>query len=255
MPKGVEHPEGAEHIEISVVVPVYNESENLVPLTTRLVEVFVALGKRYEILLVNDGSTDGSSGVLQDLATKHPEVRLIHFRRNAGQTAALDAGFKRARGEVVVTLDADLQNDPHDIPSLLEALNDYDVVCGIRQRRQDSWLRRISSSIANGIRRRVLQDDIIDIGCSLRAYKRYCLAPLKLYHGMHRFLPVLLHLEGFRIGQVPVSHHPRTFGTSKYNVRNRAWRALLDLLAVRWMQRRHLRYEVIEEAREREQAR
>jgi len=246
MPKGVEHSEGVAH---SIVVPIYNEAENLVPLTARLVQELVALGKRYELLYVDDGSTDGSSSVLQDLATKHPEIRIIRFRWNAGQTAALDAGFKRARGEVVVTLDADLQNDPHDIPRLLEALNDYDVVCGIRQRRQDTWLRRISSHIANGIRRRVLQDDIIDIGCSLRAYKRHCLAPLKLYHGMHRFLPVLLHLEGFRIGQVPVSHHPRTFGTSKYNVRNRAWRALLDLLAVRWMQRRHLRYEVLEEAR------
>ena len=247
-------PEGVEH-EISVVVPIYNEAENLVPLTSRLVQVLGVLGKPYEILLVNDGSTDGSSRVLQDLATKHPEVRIIHFRRNAGQTAALHAGFKRARGAVVVTLDGDLQNDPHDIPSLLEALTDYDVVCGIRQRRQDTWLRRISSHIANGIRRLILHDDIIDIGCSLRAYKRHCLAPLTLYHGMHRFLPVLLHLEGFRIGQVPVSHHPRTFGTSKYNMRNRAWRALVDLLAVRWMQRRHLRYEVIEEAREREQGR
>jgi hypothetical protein len=146
----------------------------------------------------------------------------------------------------VVTLDADLQNDPHDIPHLLGKLQIYDVVCGIRQRRQDTWLRRMSSKIANGIRRRVLHDDIVDIGCSLRAYRRQCLGSIKLYHGMHRFLPVLLHIEGYRIGQVSVNHHPRRHGVSKYNVRNRAWRALMDLFAVRWMQSRQLHYEITE---------
>jgi len=235
-------------IEISVVVPIYNEEHTLVPLTSAIVQTLEGLGKRYEVLLVNDGSTDGTAGVLRDLAAKHAGIRVIHLRRNAGQTAALDAGFKRARGEIVVTLDADLQNDPHDIPRLLEGLKDDDVMCGIRQGRQDPWLRRLSSAMANYIRRRVLHDEIVDIGCSLRVYKRHCLAPLKLYNGMHRFLPVLLALEGCRIGQVAVSHHPRQFGTSKYNVRNRLWRALLDLLAVRWMQHRHLRYEVMEEA-------
>jgi dolichol-phosphate mannosyltransferase len=231
--------------EISVVVPAYNEEENLRPLTAAIAETLMALGRRYEVLFVDDGSRDGTASVLHDLAAKHPEVRAIHLRRNAGQTAALDAGFKHARGAIVVTLDADLQNDPRDIPALLEKLADYDVVCGIRRRRQDTWWRRVSSSLANGLRRRVLRDDIVDIGCSLRAYKRSCLASLKLYHGMHRFLPVLLQMEGCRIGQTPVSHHPRRHGTSKYNARNRAWRALMDLLAVRWMQRRQLRYEIL----------
>ncbi|MGH8059561.1 MAG: glycosyltransferase family 2 protein, partial [Candidatus Entotheonellia bacterium] len=201
--------------EISIVLPAYNEEENLLPLTSMLVETMGGLGKPYELLVVDDGSTDGTAHVLEDLTVKYPAVRAIRLRRNAGQTAALDAGFKRARGQIVVTLDADLQNDPHDIPHLLEALKTYDVVCGIRQQRQDTWLRRISSRIANAIRRRVLQDDIIDIGCSLRAYQRHCLVPIKLYHGMHRFLPVLLRIEGCRIGQVPVTHHPRRFGTSK----------------------------------------
>jgi hypothetical protein len=146
----------------------------------------------------------------------------------------------------VVTLDADLQNDPRDIPQVLEMLKEYDVVCGVRQGRQDTWLRRLSSRFANGLRRRVLHDDVVDVGCSLRAYRQPCLASIKLYTGMHRFLPVLLQMEGFHIGQVPVRHHPRQHGRSKYNVRNRAWRALLDLLAVRWMQSRHLRYEIIE---------
>lgn len=215
-------------------------------MTAAITETLMSLDRRYEVIFVDDGSGDGTADLLHDLAAKYPAVRVIRFRHNAGQTAALDAGFKHARGAVVVTLDADLQNDPRDIPALLDHLPDYDVVCGIRQRRQDTWLRRLSSTIANGIRRRVLHDDIMDIGCSLRAYKRPCLASLKLYHGMHRFLPVLLQIEGFRIAQAPVSHHPRKHGTSKYNVRNRAWRALLDLLAVRWMQRRQLQYEIIE---------
>jgi dolichol-phosphate mannosyltransferase len=200
----------------------------------------------YELVFVDDGSGDNTASVLQELAAKHAEVGVIRLRRNAGQSAALDAGFKRARGQVVVTLDADLQNDPGDIPKLLRELQDYDVVCGIRQGRQDTWLRRASSTIANGIRRRVLHDDITDVGCSLRAYRRHCLATIKLYNGMHRFLPVLLQIEGFRIGQTPVRHHPRRHGQSKYNVRNRAWRALMDLWAVRWMQNRQLRYEVME---------
>jgi dolichol-phosphate mannosyltransferase len=232
-------------LEISIVVPAYNEEENLTPLTSGITETLASLGVPYELVFVDDGSGDNTAQVLQELAAKHPEVYVIRFRRNAGQSAALDAGFKRARGRVVVTLDADLQNDPRDIPTLLEKLRDYDVVCGIRQGRQDTWLRRTSSKIANGIRRSVLHDDIADVGCSLRAYRRQCLASIKLYNGMHRFLPVLLHLEGFRIGQTPVRHHPRQHGDSKYNVRNRAWRALMDLWAVRWMQTRQLRYEVM----------
>jgi glycosyltransferase involved in cell wall biosynthesis len=199
----------------------------------------------YELLFVDDGSGDHTAQVLRDLAAQQPEVRIIRFRRNAGQSAALDAGFKEVLGPRVVTLDADLQNDPRDIPHVLEMLNDYDVVCGIRQGRQDTWLRRMSSKFANHVRRRVLHDDIVDVGCSLRAYRRHCLGSIKLYNGMHRFLPVLLQIEGYRIGQVPVRHHPRQHGQSKYNVRNRAWRALMDLLAVRWMQSRGLRYEII----------
>jgi glycosyltransferase involved in cell wall biosynthesis len=232
--------------EISIVVPAYNEEDSLVPLTAAITETLAALGMSYELLFVDDGSADRTAQVLRDLAARQPEVRFLRFRRNAGQSAALDAGFKRARGRVVVTLDADLQNDPGDIPGLLEQLKDYDVVCGIRQSRQDTWLRRISSTLANGIRRRVLGDDIVDVGCSLRVYRRHCLASIKLYQGMHRFLPVLLSMEGFRIGQSPVRHHPRLHGRSKYNLRNRTWRALTDLLAVRWMQSRQLRYDVIE---------
>jgi glycosyltransferase involved in cell wall biosynthesis len=232
--------------EISIVVPIYNEEDSLVPLTSAITETLATLGMSYELLFVDDGSGDHTAQVLRDLAAQQPEVRIIRFRRNAGQSAALDAGFKEVLGPRVVTLDADLQNDPRDIPHVLEMLNDYDVVCGIRQGRQDTWLRRMSSKFANHVRRRVLHDDIVDVGCSLRAYRRHCLGSIKLYNGMHRFLPVLLQIEGYRIGQVPVRHHPRQHGQSKYNVRNRAWRALMDLLAVRWMQSRGLRYEIIE---------
>jgi len=232
--------------DISIVVPIYNEEDSLVPLTSAITAALATLGVSYELVFVDDGSDDHTAQVLRDLAAKQSEVRLIRFRQNAGQSAALDAGFKEARGLQVVTLDADLQNDPRDIPRLLEMLNDYDVVCGIRQGRQDTWLRRVSSKLANHLRRRVLHDDIIDVGCSLRAYRRHHLRSIKLYNGMHRFLPVLLQIEGCRIGQVPVRHHPRQHGQSKYNVRNRAWRALMDLFAVRWMQSRQLHYEIIE---------
>jgi glycosyltransferase involved in cell wall biosynthesis len=231
--------------EISIVVPAYNEAENLVPLTSAITESLAAHGRPYELLFVDDGSVDHTAQVLCDLAGQYRQVRSIRLRHNAGQSAALDAGFKHVRGCIVVTLDADLQNDPRDIPRVIEMLKDYDVVCGIRQDRQDTWLRRLSSRFANDVRRRVLHDDVVDVGCSLRAYRRECLASLKLYHGMHRFLPVLLQLEGFRIGQVPVRHHPRRYGQSKYNTRNRAWPALLDLLAVRWMRSRWLRYDVM----------
>jgi glycosyltransferase involved in cell wall biosynthesis len=232
--------------EISIVVPAYNEEDSLIPLASAIAETFAALQLTYELLFVDDGSVDQTAQILAELAAKHPEVRSIRFRCNAGQSAALDAGFKQARGRVVVTLDADLQNDPRDIPRLLEMLHEYDVVCGIRQGRQDTCLRRLSSRFANSVRRRVLHDDIVDIGCALRVYRGHCLTTIKLYSGMHRFLPVLLQIEGFRIGQAPVRHHPRQHGQSKYNVRNRAWRALMDLLAVRWMQSRQLRYAIIE---------
>jgi glycosyltransferase involved in cell wall biosynthesis len=231
--------------EISIVVPAYNEEENLVPLAAAIAETFAVLGLTYELIFVDDGSQDNTAHVLRELTAEHPQVRSIRFQQNAGQSAALDAGFKQARGPVVVTLDADLQNDPGDIPRFLEMLKDYDVVCGMRQGRQDTWLRRLSSRCANGVRRCVLHDNIVDIGCSLRAYRGHCLASIKLYNGMHRFLPVLLQIEGFHVGQLPVRHHPRQHGQSKYNMRNRAWRALMDLLAVRWMQSRQLRYDII----------
>jgi len=231
-------------VELSVVVPVYNERENLAKLVEELLEVLGNPSSGLEILLVDDGSRDGSTQIIDELAREHPEVRTLHLRENRGQTAAFDAGFKAARGMHVVTLDADLQNDPRDIPGLLEALAQHDAAVGYRVNRRDTWLRRISSRIANAVRNRLSGDDIIDTGCSLKAFRRESLQGLKLYTGMHRFLPTLLRMDGYRVVQLPVNHRPRAAGISKYGVRNRAFRAFADLMAVRWMKRRRLEYEV-----------
>lgn len=232
---------------ISIVVPLFNERENLVSLHAEIVPVLEALGEPFEILFVDDGSTDGSDAILRDLRASDRRARVLRFSRNAGQTAAMSAGFEAARGEIVVTIDADLQNDPRDIPVLLGEMDGYDAVVGWRGERRDSWLRRISSRVGNRIRNLVSGDDIIDTGCTLKAFRRDALARVKLFHGMHRFLPTLLRIEGCRVRQVKVGHRPRAAGESKYNLRNRAARSLADLLAVRWMKRRAIRYHVTEE--------
>jgi len=232
--------------DLSLVIPVYDERENLEPLVEELLQVLAAIGRSCEILLVDDGSADGSGEKIAELARTRPGVRGLHFRANRGQSAAFDAGFKAARGEIVVTLDADLQNDPQDIPVLLAALEGgADAAVGYRRLRQDSWLRRVSSRIANAVRNRLSGDDIIDTGCSLKAFRRRSLAGIKLYTGLHRFLPTLLKIEGARVVQVPVRHRERRAGQSKYGVWNRVFRAFADLLVVRWMKKRQLGYEVI----------
>ncbi|HEX4824972.1 MAG TPA: glycosyltransferase family 2 protein [Candidatus Polarisedimenticolaceae bacterium] len=230
--------------EVSVVAPVYNEIESLDAFVDELLGVMRPTGIPFEIVLVDDGSKDGSAEKIADLARRNPEVRGIHFKANRGQTAAFDAGFKNARGNVVVTIDADMQNDPNDIPKLLTALDGHDAAVGYRATRRDDAVRRLSSKIANGIRNRLSGDDIIDTGCSLKAFRASALAPIKLYTGMHRFLPTLVKIEGGTVVQVPVGHRPRLQGTSKYGVWNRVFRAFVDLLAVRWMKKRHLGYEI-----------
>ncbi|HKQ62757.1 MAG TPA: glycosyltransferase family 2 protein [Candidatus Polarisedimenticolaceae bacterium] len=231
--------------QVSVVAPVFNERDNLEPLVAELEQVLSAERLSYEILLVDDGSDDGSAERIAELARSHRGVRGLHFRRNRGQTAAFDAGFRAARGHAVVTIDADLQNDPKDIAPLVRALEQYDAAVGYRAARHDSWLRRVSSRIANAVRNRLSGDDIIDTGCSLKAFRRECLADLKLYSGLHRFLPTLLRMEGYRVTQLAVGHRPRQRGRSKYGVWNRVFRSFVDLLAVRWMRRRRLDYEVV----------
>jgi len=231
---------------LSVVVPVYNEQENLMPLTEELVSVLEPLKKPYEIVFVDDGSTDNSTQQLETIRKKFIHVQIVRFRKNCGQTAAFDAGFKAARGDVIITMDADLQNDPHDIPGLLAHIGQYDLVCGWRHERHDTFVRRVSSRIANAIRNGLSGEDIQDVGCSLKAFRREYAQRLKLYTGMHRFFPTLVKMEGGRVKEVKVRHRFRKYGTPKYNIRNRILRSFLDLLAVCWMKKRYLRYEIEE---------
>ena len=229
---------------ISIVVPLYNEVDNIEPLGNAILHAMKDASYEYEVVFVDDGSIDGSAEKAKAWCTAHNNFRSIHFKKNAGQTAAMDAGFKHAKGSYVVSMDADLQNDPADIPKLLEKLETYDMVCGWRQKRNDPWLKRISSKVANAIRNKLSQEDIKDTGCSLKAYRKECLDKIKLFNGMHRFLPTLFRMEGFTVTEVVVNHRPRRFGKSKYGVFNRAFRAFRDLLVVRWMKERKLNYEV-----------
>lgn len=233
-------------IDISVVIPVYNEEENLPILIPKLMEVLEGIGKPYEMIFVDDGSTDRSRPFLKQKASQHPQIHVLGFKKNCGETAAGAAGLKEARGEIIVTIDADLQNDPKDIPRMLEYLKDYDMVTGWREKREDSWVKRITSKIANAIRNRLSGETIQDSGCTFRAYQRECLKNLKLFKGMHRFMPTLVKMEGFRVIEIPIAHHPREFGVSKYTTWNRMIRAFIDLLAVKWMRSRHIRYEIEE---------
>lgn len=219
-------------VDISVVIPVYNEEENLQPLHGSLLEAMQSLGQSFEIIYVDDGSTDGSLGILQDLARTDKRVRVIVFRKNFGQTAALVAGIDHSTGAVVVTMDADRQNDPCDIPTLLMKMNEgYDIVCGWRKERRDSWLRRLSSWVANRLVWLVSGLRIHDIGCTLRACRADLLKEVSLYGEMHRFIPVYGHQLGARICEIPVRHHPRHKGRAKYGL-SRAPRVILDLLVL-----------------------
>lgn len=233
-----------EKPEFSIVIPVYNEQESLPPLLEGIVTVIDNLGKSYEIIIIDDGSTDRSLETLKGLVTKYSSLRIIKFQKNSGQSAAFDAGFKLAQGKAVVTMDADLQYDPRDIPRLLEELKNYDVVCGWRRVRQDPPLKIISTRIANAVRNKLSGENIKDTGCSLKAFKRCFLVNLKMYKGMHRFLPTLLKMQGAEVCEVEVRHLPRKFGRSKYNIRNRLVGSFLDLLFVVWMKKRNLDYKM-----------
>jgi glycosyltransferase involved in cell wall biosynthesis len=235
-------------LPLSVVIPVYNERDNLDVLLAEIRAALDPLGREYEVLFVNDGSTDGSETLLKEMRAREPRVRVLNFVRNAGQSAAMDAGFRHARGLVVVTLDADLQNDPADIPRVLAALDGWDAVVGVRTERRDNLVRRVSSRVANYVRNRLSDETIADTGCSLKAYRAAALDRIVLYRGMHRFLPTLLKMEGFRVREIPVGHRPRLHGQSKYGIGNRLVPSFVDLLAVRWMKRRKLRYEVRDES-------
>ena len=226
--------------EVSAVVPAFDEIESLPSLLPGLLRALEGTGRAFEVILVDDGSSDGTASWIAEAARRDPRVRALLLRRNAGQSAALAAGFRRARGSILVALDADGQNDPSDIPRLLDALRDADVASGVRTRRQDAWMRRVSSRVANATRRTVLGDRITDAGCTLKAYRREAVAALPQFNGFHRFLPALCQFRGARVVEVTVTHHPRRHGRSKYGVGNRLWRGLRDLAGVLWLKSRLL---------------
>ncbi|MBD3268108.1 glycosyltransferase [bacterium] len=238
-----EQPHTSSGLDLSIIVPCYNEEESLPHLWTAIDEVMRPLGRTYELLLVNDGSTDRTAAVMRELQGKDASIRVIQLRNNAGLSSALKAGFESARGDILITLDADLQNDPADIPMLLEYLPEYDMVFGWRQKRHDRVVKVLSTRIANAVRNWITKDDIPDIACTLKAFKRSCVSTIKMYKGMHRFLPTLFKIEGYKTIQVPVRHHHRKYGTAKYGVLNRIFVALIDCLAVRWMITRNIAYE------------
>jgi len=234
-------------VHLSVVAPAHNEVDNLPRL---LEEIAAALAKceyRWEVIITDDASTDGTAAMLKDLRKKYPQLRVLSMRQRSGQTAAVDAGLRHARGTFIATLDADLQNDPADIPRLLEMLEAQPLQCGFvngwRADRHDPWLRLISTRIANGVRNWLTHEQIHDSGCGLRVFRRECIDRIKLFNGMHRFLPTLVKMEGYQVIEVPVNHRPRTAGKAKYGVLNRVFKALRDAFAVRWMQQRMLHYE------------
>ena len=231
---------------VSIVVPIKNEEDNIVPLVEACRAGLGGLYLQCELILVDDGSTDRSVARMQEVARQDPVVRWIAFERNFGQSAALDAGFKAARADLIATMDGDVQNDPADLPQMLALIEsgECDCVFGIRQKRQDNWLRKISSKIGNGVRNWLTHESIKDVGCALRLMRRAYLSRVKMYSGMHRFLPTLVRLEGARIREIPVRHHPRTRGKAKYGVWNRMWVGLRDVFAVRWMRDRHIAYRI-----------
>ena len=233
--------------DVSLVVPVYNERENVGALVA---EIAAALaGRRYEVVAVDDGSTDGSLAELKRLKGAHPELHIVAFERNAGQSAAFVAGFRAARGRAIVTLDADLQNDPADVPALLAELERSGAACvaGYRANRRDTPWKRLQSRIANGVRNWLTAETIRDTGCSLKAFRADAVRALPAFNGMHRFLPTLIRRDGGVVTEVPVRHRPRRFGKTKYGMWNRVFRALRDAFGVRWLLRRALRYRVREE--------
>ena len=233
-------PDGSLPVELSILIPAYNEDACLGALIRETACVLHGLGRSFEILVVDDGSTDWTPRLLNDLRAEVSELRAVRLVANSGQSAALLAGFRAARGKMLATLDADGQNDPSDIPALIAKLDSCDLCCGYRASRQDSWSKRIGSRLANAVRNRILRENIRDTGCTLKAFRAEWARELPMqFRGMHRFIPALLAMAGARIAEIPVHHRPRAAGESKYTNWGRLKETLWDLWAVRWMQIRY----------------
>jgi dolichol-phosphate mannosyltransferase len=227
--------------EISVVVPFYNEEDNILPLVRRVIEAIGTHSKGIELVLVDDCSTDSTWNHISEAQRADARVRGIRHGRNRGQSAALWTGFVGSRGSIIATLDGDLQNDPADFPRMLQELESCDMVCGVRTKRADTWVRRVSSIIARWARRTALQSEFLDTGCNLRMFKKPVLAALPAFDGLHRFMPILAQNAGARVKEIPVCHHPRHSGTSKYGVWNRLGRGIRDLIMIGLFIRRQLK--------------
>ena len=221
---------------LSIVVPVYNEEENVRPLFEKIQAVCETIGETYEVLFIDDGSRDKTFSMLSELSKQKPQLIVVRFQKNAGQTAAMAAGFEFAQGQRIISMDGDLQNDPEDIPNLLQKLDEgYDLVCGWRKERQDKFLtRRVPSIVANWIIGKVTGVPIHDNGCSLKAYRASVIKQVPLYGEMHRFIPAMSTVVGARIAEIVVTHHPRRFGKSKYGL-GRVWRVMLDIIAFKFI--------------------
>ena len=234
---------------VSLVIPCYNEEENVAELLRRVGDTMATIGRPFEVLIVDDGSKDKTPAMLAEAKLTRPWLRVIRMKQNRGQSAAFEAGFEAARGEVIATIDADLQNDPEEIPRLLPMLDGYDMVTGWRKERQDTPFRRWQSRQANRIRNWISQETVQDSASSLKLYKAHAIKGMKLFNGAHRFFPTLVKMRGYTVREEPVKHSHRYAGTAKYGFRNRAFRAFVDLLGVRWMKKRYLRYNAREVAR------
>ena len=222
--------------KISIVIPVYNEAESLGQLQSELTQAMT--GYNHELVFVDDGSDDNSLQMIH----RGSRVRVLEFARNTGQSAAIFAGLRAARGEILVLIDSDLQNDPNDIPALLAAVEKgADLVCGVRTKRKDTWFKQFQSKVANAVRSRFTKDGVRDTGCTLKAMRRECREALIPFYGMHRFIPALIKGAGYRVVEIPVHHRARQYGSSKYSFGNRAWRATVDMFGVRWLLSRQFR--------------
>ena len=230
---------------VSVVVPFYNEEDNVAPLAAQIDGVFAKLPEYdYECVFANDGSTDGTRQELERVKAANARVHPIHLLKNRGQSAAVIAAMRHAQGEYIFMLDGDLQNDPCDFPKMIEMLKTHDCVCGYRAKRNDSWVRKLSSKIGNGARQAILKDGIKDAGCGSKGFRRHCIQYLVPFNGAHRYFAVIMRAAGMTIAECEVTHHPRIHGKSKYGIHNRLWRGIYDLFGVRWLKKRYVTYSI-----------
>jgi glycosyltransferase involved in cell wall biosynthesis len=233
---------------LSIIIPIKDEEENIEPLSDEVTNALADFKKNWECIWVNDGSIDGSMEALRALNRRDPRHTVLSLKHNYGQSTAMVAGFRAARGALIATLDGDSQNDPADLPMLIKKLEsgDFDMVNGYRHKRRDTIVRKISSKIANNFRTRLTGESVSDVGCSIRVFKRECLDNIPVFEGMHRFLPTLIHMKKCKITEVPVNHRPRIKGKTKYGINNRLWVGLVDTFAVKWFRSRLILFDVKE---------